>query len=96
MFFPWNQSLDIIYPNEENAFMVPTHEKKKEIILWIYVYPIEKQTLILKMVEGDVFFWNQRLNIINPKGGNAFMMPYHEKKGDYYANPCLSKSIDIH
>ena len=26
-----------------------------EIIMWIHVYPIEKQTLIQKMVERDVF-----------------------------------------
>ena len=29
--------------------------KRKEIILWIHVYPIEKWTLFLKMVEKDVF-----------------------------------------
>ena len=34
--FFWNQSHDIIYPNEENAFMVTNREKKK-IILWICV-----------------------------------------------------------
>ena len=29
--------------------------KRKEIIMWIRVYPIEKWTLFLKMVERDVF-----------------------------------------
>ena len=73
---------------------VPNHEKKKEIILWIHAYPIQKQTLILKMVERNVFFWSQNLIIIYPNEENAFMAPNHKKKGDYIMNPCLSKSAN--
>ena len=36
------------------------------------------------------FLRNQRLNIVYPDEENAFMVPNHEKKGDYYANPSLS------
>ena len=43
-----------IYPSVENEFMCPII-KREEIIMWIHVYPIEKQALILNMVEKDVF-----------------------------------------
>ena len=68
--------------------------KKKEIILWICVYPTEKWTLIPIMVERDVFFWNQRLHIIYPNEENILMVPNHERKGDYYVNWHLSKSTN--
>ena len=58
--------------------------------MWIRVYPIEKQNLILIMVERDVFFCNQRLNIIYPNEGNVLMVPNHERTGDYYVNLCFS------
>ena len=70
--------------------------KRKEFIMWIRVYQIEKWTLILKMVERDVFFWNQRLNIIYPNEENVLMVPNHKRKGDYYVNLCLSKSMNEH
>ena len=28
--FKWNQSLNLIYPNEENEFVVPNHENKRD------------------------------------------------------------------
>ena len=65
--------------------------KRKEIIMWIHVYPIEKGTLIRKMVEGDVFFWNHRLNIIYSNEENVYMMPNHERNEDYSVNPRLSQ-----
>ena len=37
-FFLWNQSVNIIYPNEGNKFMVPNHEKREDY-LSIRVYP---------------------------------------------------------
>ena len=37
--FFWIESINVIYPNEENEFMVPNHEKK-EIITWTHIYPI--------------------------------------------------------
>ena len=51
---------------------------------------IESQTLILEMVERDVFPMKKRHHAIYPNKENVFTVPYHEKKGDYYVNPCLS------
>ena len=147
MFFLWNQSVNTIYPNEENVFMVPNHEmkgdcnvnprlsqleselqfkkwmkekcflrnqkinsfilvwrmdlgcpiiKRMEIIMWIRVYPTEKQTLTQKWWKEMLLLWNQSMNIIYLSEENAFMMPNHEKKGDYYVKPCLSKSTNEH
>ena len=74
---------------------MPNNERK-DIIMWTYVYPIEKQTLILKMIERGVFFCNKRLNIVYPNEENVLMLPNHERKGDYYVNLCSSKSIIEH
>ena len=52
---------------------------------------IERWTSITKMVERDFFTWNQSTNIIYPIKENVFMMPNHQKKGDYYVNPCWSQ-----
>ena len=70
--------------------------KERRLLFESMFIPIERWTSILKMVIRDVLLWNQRINIINPNKENSFMMPNHEEKGDYYVNPCLSKSIDVH
>ena len=64
--------------------------------MWIHVYPIEKRTLILKMAERDIFFWNQRINVIYPNEENVFMVLNHERKGNYYVNPRFSESTNKH
>ena len=43
-----------IYPSVENELLCPIIKRKK-IIMWIHVYPIEKYTLILQMAEKNVF-----------------------------------------
>ena len=43
------------------------------------------------MVEKQVFHMNQSIEIVYPNKENMFMVPNHEKKGDYYVNPCLSQ-----
>ena len=40
--------------------------------------------------EEMLFLWNQSINIIYPNEGVQFMVPDHEKNGDYYENPHLS------
>ena len=37
-FLLWKQSLNVIYPNEQNVFWCPIMERK-EIITWIHIYP---------------------------------------------------------
>ena len=63
--------------------MMLNHGKKGDYMS-INVYP-------LKMAIREAFVRNQSINIINPNEENVFMMPNHEKKGDYYVNPCLSQ-----
>ena len=42
------------------------------------------------MVESEAFFMKPKHQFIDPNEENAFMVPNHEKKGDYYVNSCLS------
>ena len=37
-----------IYPNEENEFMVPNHEKKRRLLCESMFIPIDRQALSLK------------------------------------------------
>ena len=39
--FLWNQCVNVIYPNEENVFIVPNHEKKGDH----YMYPCLSQLM---------------------------------------------------
>ena len=54
MFFLRNQSFTIIYPNAENMFIVPKDKKKRLLCESVFIQ-IDEGTLILKMVEGEVF-----------------------------------------
>ena len=47
-----------------------------------------------KWWEEKFLLGNQSINIVYPNEENEFMVPYHEKKGDYYANLCLSQLTD--
>ena len=53
--------------------------------------PTERRTSILKLVKRKAFTMKPNINIINPNEENVFMIPNHEKNGDYYVNPCLSQ-----
>ena len=55
-----------------------------------HVYPIDRQTLILKLVEREVFLMKPKHQFIYPDEKNEFMMPNHEKKEDHFVNPHLS------
>ena len=46
--------MNIIYPNEENLFMVPNHEKEEDYHESVFI-PIDIRTLILEMVGHKVF-----------------------------------------
>ena len=46
------------------------------------------------MVGGKVFPINGMHQFIYPNEENEFMVPNHEKKGDYCINPCLSQLIE--
>ena len=57
---------------------------------------IDEQRLILKMVKRDVFLTKPKYEYYLSHEENVFMVPNHKKKGDYYANPCLSNSMNKH
>ena len=47
------------------------------------------------MVEREVFSYETKPStIIYPNEENVLMVPNHEKSGDYYVNPYLSKLTD--
>ena len=50
--------------------------KRKEIIMWIHVSPIEKWNLVLKMAEREVFLLKPKHQFIYPSVENEFMEPY--------------------
>ena len=63
---------------------------KQSRLLWESMFvPIDRWTLILKMVEREAFLWNQNINLIYPNKKNELMVPNNEKKWDYYVNVCL-------
>ena len=71
--------------------------ERKEIIMWICDCPNWQTNISSKNGRKRSFFlWNQKINIIPPIVENVFMVPNVEKKGDYYANPWLSKSMNEH
>ena len=79
----------VIYPNEENVFIMPSHGKKK-IVTWIHVCHNWQTNIDSKKSGGKkAFLWNQSINVIYSNKENVFMMPNHEKKLDYYVNPYL-------
>ena len=49
--------------------------KRIEIIMRIHVYPIEKRTLIQKMVERDAFRMKPKHQFIYPNTENDFLAP---------------------
>ena len=54
---------------------------------------IDKQTLILKMVEIDVFLMKPKHQYHLSLWGECVYSAQSWKNGNYYVNPCLSKSI---
>ena len=55
---------------------------------------IERQTSILKTAKKDIFLMKPKHQNHLSQGGECFMVPNYEKKGDYYVNPCLTQLND--
>ena len=47
-----------------------------------------------KMLGKEVFLKKPKHQFIYPIEENEFMVPNHEKRGDYYVTPCLSQLTD--
>ena len=52
---------------------------------------IDGRTLILKYPGKWSFFYKTKHQFIYPNKEIEFMLPNHEKRGDYYVNPCYLK-----
>ena len=59
--------------------MVPNYEMRRLLCESLSIQ-IDRRTLILKMVEREVFLRNQSTNIIYTNEKNVFMVPNHDKK----------------
>ena len=68
--------------------------KKKDVIMWIHVYLIQKQTSILKMVRQQVFLMKPKWQYHLSQWGECDYGAQSWKKGDCYVNPCLSQFKD--
>ena len=70
--------------------MMPNHEKKRNVLCKSMFVLTNRQTLILKKWWEEKFFLrNQCINVIYSNKKNEFMVPNHERNGDYYVKPCL-------
>ena len=76
--------------------MVLNHEKKGDYPVNPGISPLKDELQFQKWQNEKFFSQNQSINVLYPIEENVFMVPNHENKGDYYVNPCLSKSTDIH
>ena len=61
-FFLCNQGINTINPNEENVFMIPTM-KRKEIIMWVHVYPNWKTNFNSKNGDKRSFSYEAKASI---------------------------------
>ena len=69
--------------------------KEKRLLCASMFITINEWTLIPKNYwKEKIFLWNQSVNAIYPNKENVFTVPNHERKGDYYANLCLSQWKD--
>ena len=84
--------MNIVYPNEENFFMVPNNKKKG---FKNACYLISRMNFDLKEIgEKELFLLNQSTNIVYPNKENMFILPNNKRKGDCYKNTRLSLLID--
>ena len=79
MFFLWNQSINIIYPNAENVFIVPNHEKQKRLLCESVFILIDRWTLILKKWGSKFFLWNQSINSFIPMRRMNLQCPINKR-----------------
>ena len=91
MFFVWNQSLNIIYPNKENVFLVSNIEKED-----YYANPCLsywKTNFKSKTGKNWCFSYETKASILFiPMRRICFWCRIMKRKEDYYVNPCLSNS----
>ena len=71
--------------------MMPNHEKK-EIIMWINVYPNWNTNFNSKIGNKRSFSYETKASIsLIPRRRMCLWRPIIKKKGDYYMNRCLSQ-----
>ena len=68
--------------------------KEKKIILWIHVYPTWKTNFDSKNGKKWSFSDKTKASKSYHNKENVFIVSNHEKKRDYFVNPCLSQFKD--
>ena len=56
--------------------------------------PTKEKNLTIKNDGKKSFSYETSINVSYPNEENEFMVPSHEKKADYYMNPCLSQLVN--
>ena len=79
-FFLWNQSINIIYPNEKNVFIVPNHEKKMDYYVNPYFVQLIEEFWFSKWLEVTFFLQNQSINSFIPKKRMNLLCPIIKRK----------------
>ena len=80
----WNKSINIMYINDENLFMVPNHKKNKDYYANPFLsYLMDKLWFSGKMAEEMLLVWNQSIDIMYPNDENMFMVLNHKRSCDY-------------
>ena len=88
----------ISYETKSSKSFIPKGEcvysaqswKERRLLCESMFIEIDGRISILNMVEREVFLWAESINVIYRNEKNVFIVPNHEKKWDYYVNPCLT------
>ena len=84
-----SQSMNVIYPNEENMFMVPNMKKKRLLHASIFV-TIDKITFIAKNGGRKTISHQAKASVSFIPIRRMYLWCPVMKKRDYYVRPCLS------
>ena len=75
-----SKTVNVIYPNEENACVVPDHEKKPINTCMHDCHDWRNNIDSKKWSKEKLFLSSQSINVIYPNDENVFIVPNHEKK----------------
>ena len=89
-FFLWNQCINSFTPLRRMSLW-HLIMNKMEIIIWIYVCPNWHMKFDYKNSGKWSFFMKPKHQFIYPNEEDEFVVPNHEKKRDFFANPSLSQ-----
>ena len=85
-----SQSINIIFPNEENVYMVPNHEQKERLLCARMFVTIDEITLIPNNEGRKSFSYQAKYQCHLSQWGKCVYYGQSWKKGDSYVHRCLS------